>query len=108
MQIAFENNYAGIYVRYRASGKLFNLQRFKAKSKVFISLIRDLLYAGDCDVVSHTTTVMQNLINAFDPACDAFRLSINLKKTFIVYQPMPGKIYTEPDNHLKNDYLKSC
>ena len=43
MQLAFKNNNSGIYIRYSTSGKLFNLQRFKAKTKVFISLIRDLL-----------------------------------------------------------------
>ena len=81
MQIAFRNHNGGIYIRYRTSGKLFNLRRFDAKSKVFISLIRDLLCADDCDLVSHTIGDMQNLINAFDSACDAFGLSINKKKT---------------------------
>ena len=62
--------------------------------------------ADDCDLVSHTAKEMQDLINVFDSTCDAFGLSINLKKIVIMYQPTPEKIYIEPDIYLRNDCLK--
>ena len=40
--IAFQNNDVGVYIRYRTTGKVFNLSRFRSKTKVFTSLIRDL------------------------------------------------------------------
>ncbi|CAI9716018.1 Hypothetical predicted protein [Octopus vulgaris] len=71
----------GIYVRYRSSGHLFNLRRFAANSKVFQSLIRDLLHADDFDLVTHTVDDMQILMNRISAPCKAFGLSISLDKT---------------------------
>ncbi|CAI9716863.1 Hypothetical predicted protein [Octopus vulgaris] len=62
----------GIYVRYRSSGRLFNLRRFAANSKVSQSIIRDLLYADDCDLVTHTVDDMQILMNCISASCRAF------------------------------------
>ena len=38
----------GVYIRFRTDGKLFNLSRLRAKSKVQFQLIQELLYADDC------------------------------------------------------------
>ena len=60
---AFRDCNQGIYIRYRSSGKLFNIRRFAAKTKVLLALVRDLLYADDCDLVAHTESDMQCLMD---------------------------------------------
>ena len=102
---AFENCELGIYIRYRSTGKLFNLRRFDAKTKTYISLVRDLLYADDCDIVSHSEADMQILMNLIASACKSFGLTISLEKMKVMYSPAPGKIYLEPNILVEGVYL---
>jgi hypothetical protein len=51
---AFGASTEGIYLRTRSDGNLFNLSRFKANTKVCDRLIRDMLFADDAAVVTHT------------------------------------------------------
>ena len=107
LQVAFrDNSSAGIHVRYRSTGKLFNLRRMKAESKVFYTVVRDLLYADDADLVAHTQEDLQSLIDCFDSTADAFGLTINQKKTVVMYQPAPGKTYLPPVINVKGRPLK--
>ena len=101
-----EVNHLGIYVRYRSSGRLFNIRRFSANTKVFQSIIRDLLYADDCDLVTHTVEDMQTLMNCISASCKAFGLSINLDKTVVMFQPAPGNPYVEPAVFVEGTVLK--
>ena len=94
---AFENCRLGIYVRYRTSGKLFNLRRFNAKTKTFVSLIRDLLYADDCDLVAHSEKDLQAIMNLLSSSCKSFGLTISLAKTKVMFTPAPGIPYSEPN-----------
>lgn len=94
---AFKNSDIGILVRYRTTGKLFNLTRYKAKTKTFIALVRDLLYADDCDLVAHSEHDMQRTLDLFSSACIAFGLTISLKKTKVMFTPAPGAPYVEPN-----------
>ena len=61
-----------------------------------MSVIRELLYADDCALLTHTEMEMQHLMNSFEAACTALGLTISLKKTVLMYQPIPGKTYVEP------------
>jgi len=107
LQVAFrDNSSAGIHVRYRSTGKLFNLRRMKAESKVFYTVVRDILYADDADLVAHTQEDLQSLIDCFDSTADAFGLTINQKKTIVMYQPAPGKTYLPPVINVKGRPLK--
>ena len=45
---AFRYGDIGIDLRYRTDGKLFNLRRLQAKTKVKTDIIRDFLFADDC------------------------------------------------------------
>ena len=104
--LAFKDNDLGVYIRYRSTGKLFNLRRLTAKTKVFVQVIRDLLYADDCDLVTHTEADMQILMTAFAESCKAFGLEISMKKTVVMFQPAPGKAYNEPSIFVNNTKLK--
>ena len=75
---AFQDVDAGFPIRYRFDGKLLNLRRLQAKSKV-------------------QTDVVDKLLNADDLAENAkSEEKISTKKTEVVHQPAPGKPYSEP------------
>jgi hypothetical protein len=94
---AFQDCDIGIQLRFRTTGKVFNLRRFKARSKTFQLLVRELLYADDADFVAHTEEDMQTLMDRFSKACIAFGLTISLKKTKVMFTPAPGEPYNEPN-----------
>ena len=71
---AFKDCDQGILLRFRTSGKVFNLRRFHTKSKTFEVLVRELLYADDADFLAHTQTDIQHIIDRFSQACIVFGL----------------------------------
>ena len=87
---AFGTSQEGIYLRTRSDGKLFNLARLKAKSKVREVIIRDMLFADDAAVATHKQSELQSLMNRFSQACKDFGLTISLKKTNILGQDTPS------------------
>ena len=74
----------GIYLHTRSDGKLFNLARLKAKTKVREILIRDMLFADDVAVATHTQHQLQSSIDRFSQACRDFGLNMSLKKTNVM------------------------
>ena len=76
----------GILLHTRSDGKLFNLSRLKAKSKIRRALIRDMLFADDAAIVAHTQEELQRLMDRFSNACSAFGLTISIKKTEVMGQ----------------------
>ena len=76
----------GVFLRTRSDGKLFNLSRLRAKTRTRTVLIRELLFADDAALVSHTEQGLQELVDAFASACRDFGLTISLKKTQILTQ----------------------
>lgn len=83
---AFGTATEGIYLRTRSDGRLFNLARLKAKTKVRETIIRDMLFADDAAVTSHTEQGLQMLMDRFSVACRDFGLTISLKKTNVLCQ----------------------
>ncbi len=55
----------GIPIMYRTDGRLFNLNRFKAKSKVNCTTITELQYADDNVIAAHSAEDLQGILNAF-------------------------------------------
>ena len=94
--VAFYENSDGIYIRYRTSGNVFNVRRLLFQRKVSSSLVRELLYADDCDIVAHSEDELQCFMNHFVSACNSFSLKINLKKTVVMYDPALVSPYIEP------------
>ena len=86
LKYAFGNSTQGIHLHTRSDGKLFNLSRLKAQSKVDKKLIREMLYADDAALVAHSQDELQALLDRFADACTAFGLTISIKKTEVMGQ----------------------
>ena len=86
LHYAFADCEEGIYIRSRTDGKLLNITRLRAKTKVHELLIRDLLFADDAALASHSQEGLQRLVDKLSHACKEFGLTISLKKTNIMAQ----------------------
>ena len=83
---AFDTTTEVIYLRTRSDGRLFNLARLRAKTKVREVRVMDMLFADDAAVVAHTEEELQSLIDCFSQACKHFGLTTSLKKTNVLGQ----------------------
>ena len=83
---AFDSSDDSVYIHTRSDGKLFNLSRLRAKTKVRRVLIREMLFVDDAALVAHTEEALQRMINSFSQASNDFSLTIILKKTNILAQ----------------------
>ena len=89
----------GIYLRTRSDGRLFNLARLRAKTTVRKVLIRDMLFADDAAVATHTQEELQSLVDCFSQACKDFGLTISLKKTNVLGQDTEALPVITIDNY---------
>lgn len=96
-----------IKIRFRTDGKLFNLRRLQAKTKVQKDSVRDFLFADDCALNAATEGQMQESMNSFSTACKNFCLTISTKKTEVLHQPAPQKPYIEPVITVDGEPLKT-
>ena len=97
----------GIPIRYRTDGRLFNLARFKAKSKVRNTTIMELQYADDNAITAHSAEDLQGILNAFAKAYRALGLALNIKKTQVLYQPPPNQPFIPPVIKVDNTPLEN-
>ena len=73
LSYAFKTSTEGVYLHTtRADGKLFNLARLRAKTKVRHAVIREMLFADDAALVTHTMKDMQQLMDRLSHACKEF------------------------------------
>ena len=86
LHYAFKDSSEGIYIHTRSNGKLYNIARLRAKTKVRKVLLREMLFADDAALVSHTECGLQQLVSCFAHACQEFGLTISLKKTNVMAQ----------------------
>ena len=99
---AFGTAQEGIYLQTRSDGSLFNLVHLKVRKKVCEALIRDMLFADDAAVMTHTQRELQLLMDHFSQACKHFGLIISLKKTNILGQDiLAPPVITINDYELK-------
>ncbi|XP_038066715.1 uncharacterized protein LOC119736778 [Patiria miniata] len=83
---AFGSSTEGVYLHTRSDGRLFNLSRLKAKTKVRKAVIRDMLFADDAALATHTEQQLQSLMDSFSCACLDFGMNISIKKTEVLGQ----------------------
>ena len=75
-----------VYLHTRSDGKLFNLSRLRAKSKVRRIMVRELLFADDAALISHTSSGLDRLMSRLNASCTEFALIISIKKTVVMHQ----------------------
>ena len=103
---AFQDGNNGIPIRYRFDGKLFNLRRLQATSKVQTEVLDEFLFADDMVKGAPTEEKMQKVVIQVSDSCDNYDLTISIKKTEVVYQPARGKPYKEPTITVKGQDCK--
>jgi len=69
------------------------LQRLQAHTKVFFTEIQNLLFTDDC---AHTLDTAQQFFDQFAKASNRFGLTVSLKKTEVLLQPLDKKMYSTP------------
>ena len=84
LSYAFKDSTDGIPIQSRTDGGLLNIRRFGAKTKLSHHLIRELLFADDAALASHTRQGLQRLLDDFSKACNDFGLTISVKKTEVM------------------------
>lgn len=82
---------AGVVVKFRHDGGLFNLQRLKARSKTQTVKVTELQYADDNCAVATSPESLQQTTNAFVHAYESAGLEVNTDKTKILGQPQPSQ-----------------
>ena len=70
----------------RTDGMLFNVARLRAKTKVRGVLIREMLFADDAALATHTEDDLQQLMDRLSHACKEFGLTISIKETNVMGQ----------------------
>ena len=96
---AFGSSEDGIFIHTRSDGNLFNLARLRAKSKICSVLIRELLFADDAALATHSEAALQRLISSFANACKEFGLTISLKKTEVMGQDVSEVPHITIEDH---------
>ena len=72
LQDAFRNCNSGAMIRFRSDDGIFDLQRLKARTKVSLLLLRELLFADDCALIAHTEGELQSILNDFARAASRY------------------------------------
>ena len=96
---ALDTTTEGIYFRTRSDDMLYNLTRLGAKTTVRKDLTRDMLFADDAAVATHTQEEIQSLTDCFSQACGDFGLTISLKKTNVLGQDTYAPPVITIDDH---------
>ena len=105
MLSAFKNTDPGIQISYRTNGGVFNLHHLRAKTKVTLALIRELLYANDCAIVAHSQHDLQQLVDTLSVATKRYGLTISIKKTEVLFQPARGSTASTPKIEIEGKIL---
>ena len=58
-------------------------------------MLDELIYADDMEKNAKTDKKMHDAMDRVSQACDNYDVTVSTKKTEVVYQPAPGKPYSE-------------
>uniref|UniRef100_A0A2H1WXI8 SFRICE_041042 n=1 Tax=Spodoptera frugiperda TaxID=7108 RepID=A0A2H1WXI8_SPOFR len=79
-----------IQINFRTDKGVFDVSRFKAKSKSQTLSILEILYADDVCLMSDSMANLQSYVDALHQSCQRFGLVISASKTQILKQPARG------------------
>ena len=88
-----------VFVHTRSDGNPFNLKRVKARTKARKVLIRELFFADDAALVSHSVVALRRLVDSLSSACASFGFTISLTKTEVIRQGSAGAPETSIGQH---------
>lgn len=88
----------GVKIMSRTDRQLFNINRFRAKGRTTTISIMELQYVDDNALVALSEGDLQCILVAFTKACKQLGLTINIKKTQILYQSPPNSTPVPPPN----------
>ena len=71
------------------------LRRLRAKTLISHLTILELQYANDNAIMTHTKEDLQAAMDAFSQAYNALGLTLNVRKTKVLFQPSPDSIYDQ-------------
>ncbi|XP_044878587.1 uncharacterized protein LOC123373623 isoform X2 [Mauremys mutica] len=81
----------GIGIQYQTDSNLFNLSHLHARTKLMSAIITELQHTDDCTVVAHLKEDLQTALHCFSEAYKSLRLTLNIGKTKVLHQPVPGQ-----------------
>ena len=87
-------------------GSFFNLGRLHAKFKVQTEELDEFLFSDDMSKGAPTEENMHKGVDQVPDSCDSYDRTINIKKTEVVYQSLPGKPYKECTIIMKGQRLQ--
>ena len=80
----------GIEIVYRTDGGIFNLARLKSARKTSTGSLIEFQYGDDNCVAALSENHLQQILTAFNLAYMKLGLTVNTKKTQVIYQPPPN------------------
>ena len=104
---AFRDTDVSIGINYHTDASVFTPRRLQAKTKITLDIINDFLFADDCALNTASEAGMQNRVDTFAEASNNFGLTIQLKKTQDMHQPVPRKTYAEPNITINGQLLNA-
>lgn len=107
MHLIREDIPPGVQLSYRMDGRLFNLNRLRAKTKTSVTSVLELQYADDNTIVAETEVELQAILNIFVEAYSKIGLKLNIQKTKILHQPAPGENIQAPAISIHGEPLQN-
>ena len=105
LSAALAKTSAGAMIRCRTDGRVFDLRRLKANTKVQEALVRDFLFADECALAVHSEEDLQCLADSFSAAVKAFGQTISIKKTEVL---CPGHHSARAIYHDRRSCTEEC
>ena len=107
LKTRFHDDIDTMVIRYSTDGKLFNLRRLQARTKVKEERVRDFLFVDDYALNASSEDEMQRNMAKCSSACDVFALTISTKKTEVMFLPAPHTNYSYPTITVKGQKLQT-
>lgn len=83
--VTMEQSQAGVEICYRTDTNLFCNRNLRARRKVNIAKLQELMFADDCALTAESPEDLQLLVNAFSRAANDFGLKVSVAKIEVMF-----------------------